>query len=465
MSLNETDGSAPLLAGRYALGEVLGRGGMSTVYRARDTVLGRQVAVKLLNAASSDPTLVRRGRSEIAAMSALGHHALVTLFDADAVEYDGEERTYLVMELVDGPTLDRRIERGPIGAADLRQMTLDLVEALHIVHAAALVHRDIKPANILLAPTHVPGREFAAKLGDFGIASVVDGTRVTATGTIIGTAAYLSPEQALGKPVGPAADVYALGLVLLEAATGTRAFPGPLMESITARLTGDPVIPGTLGTEWGSLLTAMTARDPEARPTTEQILARLGTPPAAEDMTVPLAAADATVPLAAAEATVPFAAAAAPSSTVAPEATVPLSAVRSTDSAAEADDTTLLPTPVEAAEAPWWRRPIALVVGGAALLAIVVLSMAGLGGAFGSGGSALHPSTSPSATPAASTTSATAAPATPTAPPSTAAPAVPVSAAPAPAAPAPAQPAPGNGHGNGNGNGKGNGKGNGGKHP
>jgi serine/threonine protein kinase len=268
--------TAPLgpFAGRYVLGDVLGTGGTATVYRAQDLVLGRQVAIKILGSQGSDPALMQREKSEVALLASLNHHSLVTLYDADVARVGEEERRYLVMELVDGPTLDTRIQRGPVAPADLRRMLIDLAEALHVVHAAGVVHRDIKPGNILLAPTLLPGREFSAKLADFGIASLVDSTRVTATGTVIGTAAYLSPEQARGARVGPPTDVYSLGLVLLEAMTGHREFPGTVIESLTARMNRDPIVPGTLGYEWKSILTAMTARHPAQRPTAQQLLER-----------------------------------------------------------------------------------------------------------------------------------------------------------------------------------------------
>jgi serine/threonine protein kinase len=272
-----------LIAGRYRIESLLGRGGMAAVYRATDESLGRTVALKLFPSESTDASAIGRESSEIRLLASMNHHALVTLFDASVDATGDAERAFLVMELVEGPTLQKRIEQGPIPATEVALMATDLAEALHVVHAQGVVHRDIKPANILLSPALYPGREFRAKLADFGIAYLIDSTRLTTPGTLIGTAAYLSPEQANGSAPGPAADIYSLGLVLLEALTGVRAFPGTMVESLTARLMRSPEIPGALGYEWKSLLTAMTAMDPASRPSALDVVdvaRRLGSDPA-----------------------------------------------------------------------------------------------------------------------------------------------------------------------------------------
>jgi hypothetical protein len=267
--MSDTENTAvagSLIGNRYRIEAAIGRGGMAAVYRARDELLGRVVALKIIAPVSTDASAVRRERAEVELLASLNHHALVTLFDAGVDEIDGCERTFLVMELVDGPTLSARIEQGPIARVDVCRMAVDLAEALHVVHASGIVHRDIKPGNVLLNASPLPTHEFTAKLADFGIAHLMDSTRLTAAGGLVGTAAYLSPEQARGVAPAPASDVYSLGLVLLESLTRTRAFPGPLMESISARLVGDPPIPGSVGPGWASLLSAMTARAAEARP-------------------------------------------------------------------------------------------------------------------------------------------------------------------------------------------------------
>ncbi|MGA1835879.1 serine/threonine-protein kinase [Herbiconiux sp. 11R-BC] len=260
-----------LLDGRYLLEDEVGSGGMGVVYRARDEALGRIVAVKVFRESAADAA---RSTSETRLLASLNHSSLVTLFDAQTAS---GHPNYLVMEYVEGPTLRERLAGGPIGRSDTATMARDLAEALHVVHHAGIVHRDIKPSNVLLRPSHVPGEEFRAKLADFGIAYLVDSTRLTTPGTLVGTAAYLSPEQVRGIDPAPASDIYALGLVLLEALTGERAFPQTSThEAALARLTRDPRIPGELGYPWKSLLTAMTARDPQQRPSALDVVVAAG---------------------------------------------------------------------------------------------------------------------------------------------------------------------------------------------
>ncbi|TFD59174.1 serine/threonine protein kinase [Cryobacterium suzukii] len=239
---------------------------MASVYRAMDTALGRTVAVKLFRAdgSASEP---ERQSGEIALLASLNHFALVTLFDAGTATVDGSPRTFIVMELVNGPDLRTRIEGGPLGGLEVAVMGADLAEALHYVHEQGIIHRDVKPANVLLAPSGFPGRNMHAKLADFGIARLLDETRLTATGSLLGTASYLSPEQALGGAIGAPTDVYSLGLVLLECLTGVRAYPGTAVESAMARLQRQPEIPSQLGRDWTDVLRAMTARDFADRPT------------------------------------------------------------------------------------------------------------------------------------------------------------------------------------------------------
>jgi tRNA A-37 threonylcarbamoyl transferase component Bud32 len=258
-----------LLDGRYRLGGRIGSGGMATVHLATDETLGRQVAVKLFRPGTTDASLGARTASETRLLASLNHHALVTLFDARVTSGDG---SYLVMEYVDGPTLSQRISRSPLPAHEVAAMAVDLAEALHTVHAARVVHRDIKPSNVLLRRSVLPHQEYRAKLADFGIAHLIDSTRMTAPGSLMGTVAYLSPELVRGADPATPADVYALGLVLLEALTARRAYPQTSThESLMARLNASPTIPGSLGYQWKSLLTAMTASDPAARPTALEV--------------------------------------------------------------------------------------------------------------------------------------------------------------------------------------------------
>ena len=265
-----------LLQGRYRLGEILGRGGMSTVYRGVDTSLGRTVAVKVLSPLEADPSTVERARSEIRVLASLNHRSLVTLHDASTAEIGGVESTFLVMEFVDGPSLLQRLREGPLDSDDAWLLLRELAEALHVIHDRGIVHRDMKPGNILLARPALPDRAFDAKLADFGIATLTSrASALTEVGTVVGTAAYLSPEQAMGQRATPASDVYALGLVLLEALTGAHPFPGTLAETLAARLRVAPEVPGALGYRWKSFLTSMTAITPGDRPTAAELLQRL----------------------------------------------------------------------------------------------------------------------------------------------------------------------------------------------
>ncbi|KQZ09568.1 hypothetical protein ASD23_15280 [Agromyces sp. Root1464] len=252
------------LGGRYRLGGLIGQGGMASVYRGEDLSLGRPVAVKVFSEAAEGIDDAARRRSETALLASVEHRALVRLYDA--AHDEGIDREYLVMELVDGRDLRKTLQQGPVGPADAAWLAADLAEALHVIHGRGIVHRDVKPANVLLAPAHLPTRRWNAKLADFGIARLIDDARLTRTGVYVGTPGYLSPEQVGGHAPGTAADIYALGLVLLEARTGRPAFSGTASEATAARLVSDPEIPGALGSDWVELLRGMTAREASARP-------------------------------------------------------------------------------------------------------------------------------------------------------------------------------------------------------
>ncbi len=266
-----------VLDNRYRLGELLGRGATAEVYRASDELLGRSVAVKVFHRGIGDATTVARQRTEMQVLAKLHHPHLVTVYDAklgvdhgrDPGGSDDDDLTYLVMELVQGGTLADRITPTGMSPADVARVGAAVAGALAAVHSYGLVHRDIKPANILISTSG------EVKLSDFGIARELEAERLTAAADVIGTAAYLSPEQARGAQVGPATDVYALGLVLLESLTGHREYPGTAVESAVARLLRDPVVPATLPGSWPTLLRAMTQSDPARRPTSAEVEAAL----------------------------------------------------------------------------------------------------------------------------------------------------------------------------------------------
>ncbi|MFF2318873.1 serine/threonine-protein kinase [Arthrobacter sp. NPDC058097] len=255
-----------VLGGRYRLGEVIGRGGMSSVYTARDLNLGRDVALKLFAPQAADADELKRQEAEIRLLATLNHPSLVTLFDAGVdTRVPDQPRPFLTMELVAGQDLRSRIRHSRVPLDELSVIGAGVADALAYVHGLGIIHRDIKPANILLIQVR-PGEPVRPKLTDFGIARIVDGTRLTATGTMVGTAAYLSPEQAMGSPLSPASDIYSLGLVLLECIKGTVEYPGSAVESAVARLHRAPEIPADLPTEWQHLLASMTALEPLERP-------------------------------------------------------------------------------------------------------------------------------------------------------------------------------------------------------
>lgn len=264
----DAPGVGSVLAERYEIVRLIARGGMSEVYEATDRVLGRQVAVKLYRVTAVADR--RRFEAEVHILASLNHPGLVHLYDAG--EHGGDE--YVVLELIDGPTLASILaEQGQLAEPSLRDLAAAVADALAFVHASDVVHRDVTPSNILRGPD---GR---ARLADFGIARLLDTSRVTAVAHTVGTAAYMAPEQVKGSDVTSAADVYALGLVLLEALTGRRAFTGVGHEVALARLTRDPDVSTGVPDAWRPLLHEMTLRDPQARPTAVEVRDRVGALP------------------------------------------------------------------------------------------------------------------------------------------------------------------------------------------
>ena len=286
-------GEGTLLAERYLLRSVLGRGGMGDVFLAHDEVLDRPVAVKVFRPGSGTPQEQDRQRREARLLAQLSHPGLVAVFDAGVAEDAGQ--AFLVMELVSGPTLAERLHSGALPAAEVSSMAAQLADALAYVHAQGIVHRDVKPANILFAEQSSPtAQQPRVKLTDFGIARIVDSTRLTSHGFTVGTPNYLSPEQARGGDVGPPTDVYALGLVLLECLTGSTPFPGRGVEAVVARLHREPTVPDHLDPALAGLLSAMTRLEPQDRPSADLVAASLSGRP---DAAVPDAAVPATAVL------------------------------------------------------------------------------------------------------------------------------------------------------------------------
>ncbi|MFE1548260.1 serine/threonine-protein kinase [Streptomyces sp. NPDC058718] len=249
--------TARTVAGRYRLDRLLGRGGAADVYEAMDLRLRRPVAVKVFRPAGARRTDAQCGE-EARLLARMHHPGLVTLYDTGR----DESRPFLVMQLVRGTTLRRRIARGVLTPAETCRTGAALASALAHVHAHGVVHRDVKPSNILLDRSDTP------HLTDFGISRRVEAAddAPEGAGTLVGTASYMAPEQALGRRTGPAADVYSLGLVLLETLKGEAEYGGAPLEAALAHLHRPPVLPSGLPAELARLLTAMTDRSPEARP-------------------------------------------------------------------------------------------------------------------------------------------------------------------------------------------------------
>src|ERR1035437_4711404 len=217
---------ADVLGGRYHLVRLLGRGGMSDVYQAIDDRSGNTVAVKIVR--SGDPEFVRRLTQEARALESFEHPGLIQLLDTGLAGDDA----YLVMEFIDGPTLAETLKSRPLGAPATSALGARLAEALAYVHERGIVHRDVKPSNILQSA------KGEAWLGDFGIAQLHDATTITAAGSTLGTVRYMAPEQLEGHHVGPSADIWSLGIVLLECLTGRRVYEGSPSEVVARRLAG-----------------------------------------------------------------------------------------------------------------------------------------------------------------------------------------------------------------------------------
>ncbi len=251
-----------LLAGRYRLDELIGRGGMATVFRAWDTQLGRAVAVKLLRPEIvTDPDLALRFRREAHATAVLHHPAVVGYLGSGT---DGGQ-PFLVMELVDGDDLATRIRHdAPLPPRIAMRIAADVASGLAVAHARGIVHRDVKPGNIIIDAAD------RARITDFGVARIAAESEATIPGTTLGSVHYFSPEQARGLPTTPASDVYSLGLVLYEMLTATRPFTGETTAAIALARVGAPApharaIDPTLPPDLDAVIARALDQDPAAR--------------------------------------------------------------------------------------------------------------------------------------------------------------------------------------------------------
>ena len=221
------------IAGRYELEEVVGHGGMSSVYRAHDSLLERYVALKILHEQyNEDDDFVERFKREARSVAQLQHPSIVTVIDRG----EEEGRQYIVFEYIDGENLKEFVVRkGRLEVREALEIAVDIARALAFAHEHGLIHRDVKPQNVLL---NGDGR---AKVTDFGIARSLDVERgVTQTGTVLGTSNYIAPEQASGQPVDVHTDVYSLGVVLYELLTGDVPFPGESFVAVAMKHVQEP---------------------------------------------------------------------------------------------------------------------------------------------------------------------------------------------------------------------------------
>jgi tRNA A-37 threonylcarbamoyl transferase component Bud32 len=222
-----------LISGRFRLEEQVGSGGMSTVYRAFDEILERTVAIKLMHRSlSGDPQQLERFRREARAAARLSHPNVVTVIDAG----EDDDHPFIVFEFVDGETLKGRIKRlGRLPVVEAVAYAIEIGRALAAAHAERLVHRDVKPQNVLI------DAEGRAKVTDFGIARSLEDGGLTATGRVLGTTDYVSPEQALGEDVTAESDIYSLGIVLYEMVTGELPFRAESQVGVAMKHVQDPM--------------------------------------------------------------------------------------------------------------------------------------------------------------------------------------------------------------------------------
>ncbi|MFG1667040.1 serine/threonine-protein kinase [Streptomyces sp. Y7] len=255
-----------LVDGRFELVERLGSGGMGTVWRARDTVLDREVALKAVRSDADTVGVVReRVMREARALARLSHPNVVTVHQI----VDAEPHPWIVMELVPGVSLQQRLDEGPLTPAGAARLGRQVLAALRAAHAAGIRHRDVKPANILLRP------DGGAVLTDFGIAALQGTTGLTATGELVGSPEYMAPERIRGHGDDPSADLWSLGVVLYVCAEGISPLRRPTTLATLAAVLDDPLPAPSRSGPLTPVLEALLVRDPAARPDAARLDAML----------------------------------------------------------------------------------------------------------------------------------------------------------------------------------------------
>jgi eukaryotic-like serine/threonine-protein kinase len=248
-----------VLSGRYVLDEQIGNGGYGEVWRATDTVLSRAVAIKLLHPRYAQRSEgLARFRAEARHAGGLSHENIAQVFDYD--EPAGGQPPCLVMELVDGPSLEATLAGGSLESSRTMDIVAQAAAGLQAAHAAGMIHRDIKPGNLLLAPGGT------VKITDFGIAHTIGSAQVTASGELIGTPGYLAPERAEGEQATPASDLYSLGMVAYECLAGAAPFTGTALEvALAHRDRPLPPLPPSVSADVCAFVTRLTMKDPARR--------------------------------------------------------------------------------------------------------------------------------------------------------------------------------------------------------
>jgi eukaryotic-like serine/threonine-protein kinase len=283
---------AGTLSGRYEIGDRLGSGGMSTVHRATDLILERTVAVKILaEHLSDDERFVARFRREALAVAKLIHPNIVQVYDTGI----DEGRHYIVMEYVEGRSGAQILQRqGPLDPETAAEAGIQACAGLDYAHRRGIIHRDVKPGNLMVVGGPVGGGPMTVKLTDFGIARALEQTRITQVGSVVGTAAYLAPEQVRGEEATPATDVYALGVVLYQFLTGRLPYEGSTLAELAVRQqneqplspsTYNDDVPGTLG---GAVLRALEGDAARRYASADELAGGLQLGLQGEDVTLPL---------------------------------------------------------------------------------------------------------------------------------------------------------------------------------
>ncbi len=284
--------AAGILSGRYEIGEKLGSGGMSSVHQATDLILERTVAVKILaEHLSDDERFVARFRREALAVAKLIHPNIVQVYDTGI----DEGRHYIVMEYVQGRSGAQILQKqGPLDAETTAEVGAQACAGLDYAHRRGIIHRDVKPGNLMIVGGPVGGGQLTIKLTDFGIARAVEQTRITQVGSVVGTAAYLSPEQVRGEEATPATDVYALGVVLYQFLTGRLPYEGSTLAELAVRQQNEkPLPPSTYNDEVPETLGAAVLRALEGDPnrryaSASELAGGLALGMQGEDVTLPL---------------------------------------------------------------------------------------------------------------------------------------------------------------------------------